>query len=86
MKKIRKILSNFFDALPLDSHREYVSSSVDQGNADLYVTLALVFGALLNSWGYSIYSIIVGGIVLHIANFLAWRAEPLHHKAMRHKQ
>lgn len=84
-EKIRKTLNNLFDALPLDSHREYVGTSVDQGNSDFYITLALVFGGLLNSWGYSIYSLIAGGIVLHILNFLAWKAEPLQQKAMRHR-
>jgi len=85
-EKIRKILNNLFDALPLDAHREYVGTSVDQGNSDIYITVALILGWLMQSWSFNLYTVIGIGIGFHILNFLAWRAEPLHHKAMRHKQ
>ena len=87
-KKAEGILQNFFNSLPLDSHREYVGTvEVDHGTADLNVLYGLIIGYIITGLNvdFSLVGVIVAFLVIHIGNFLVWRAEPLHHKAMRYR-
>lgn len=84
--KLRNVLEGIFSSLPLSQHRKYVGSKTDQGSKDFWVIAYMGLSAwLVGSYNWSILAVISLGFLVHILNFLAWRAEPLQQKAMRNR-